>query len=100
MDQNEKLKQYQRDYYLKNKEYIQQYHKQYYKDNRYKILDHYHKNKNNLIEYQKKYNQDKKRYSFCRCKQKSIEKALSENQRRADEFRKQLSLENKELNMS
>jgi hypothetical protein len=79
-------KQYHKNYYLTHKEYF----KNYNANHKQQINEWKEQNKEHYNQYQNEYH--KKKYSFSKYKQKSIEKMLAENQRRADEYRKQLSL--------
>jgi hypothetical protein len=86
---DESKNQYHKNYYLTHKEYFKNYnanHKQQIKEWKEQNKEHYNQYQN---EYHKQYH--KKKYSFSKYKQKSIKKMITENQRRADEYRKQLA---------
>jgi hypothetical protein len=89
----EKLMEYGRKYYLNNKDKF----KEYYNRNHDYRSNYYQEHREQLIKYQKQYYRDNKeryRHSYLKLKRNKIEKALAENQRKADEYRKQLLFNN------
>ena len=87
MKKNEKLKEYHKLYYQKNKDKI----KQLYNENKNYKKEYYIKNRSKLLEYQNNYNINRKKYSYTRIKHNKIKKELLLNEIKAKNFKKILT---------